>query len=171
MKVKRVERVAIAVADLDAARAFFAAVLGAEFRPVEDVADQGFRYQLMPPFCVGTAATAVGDYGTSSGDLDVPQALADDLIVHLLAADLDVAMSEKMVVDHGISQPLDILFGSCAARPVISSRTSRTPLREETMSPFSRAPSSTSATSAFAASDRMTSRDHGEPISSSGLLM
>ncbi|MBW0114763.1 3-carboxyethylcatechol 2,3-dioxygenase [Pseudonocardia sp. KRD-169] len=80
---------------------------------------QGFRYQLMPPFCVGTAATAIGDYGTSAGDLDVPRALADDLIVHLLAADLDVAMSEKMVVDHGISQPLDILFGSCTARPMI----------------------------------------------------
>lgn len=80
---------------------------------------QGFRYELMPPFCVGTAATAIGDYGTTAGDLDVPQALADDLIAHLLAADLDVAMSEKMVVDHGISQPLDILFGSSAATPVI----------------------------------------------------
>src|SRR5205823_5332268 len=45
MKVKKVERVAIAVRDLDAARAFFAGVLGAEFKPIEDVADQGFRYQ------------------------------------------------------------------------------------------------------------------------------
>ncbi|MCE0764539.1 3-carboxyethylcatechol 2,3-dioxygenase [Pseudonocardia kujensis] len=80
---------------------------------------QGFRYELMPPFCVGTAATAIGDYGTSAGDLEVPQALADDLIAHLLNADLDVAMSEKMVVDHGISQPLEILFGSSGARPVI----------------------------------------------------
>lgn len=80
---------------------------------------QGFRYELMPPFCVGMAATAIGDYNTSAGDLDVPQALADDLIAHLLAADLDVAMSEKMVVDHGISQPLESLFGSSAAKPVI----------------------------------------------------
>ncbi|WP_236792183.1 3-carboxyethylcatechol 2,3-dioxygenase [Amycolatopsis sp. GM8] len=80
---------------------------------------QGFRYELMPPFCVGTAATAVGDYGTSAGELDVPQALADELIAHLLAADLDVAMSEKMVVDHGFTQPLDILFGSSAAKPVL----------------------------------------------------
>lgn len=79
----------------------------------------GFRYERMPPFCVGTAASAIGDYGTRAGALDVPQALADDLIAHLLAADLDVAMSEKMVVDHGISQPLDILFGSSAAKPVI----------------------------------------------------
>ncbi|GAA3546779.1 3-carboxyethylcatechol 2,3-dioxygenase [Amycolatopsis ultiminotia] len=80
---------------------------------------QGFRYELMPPFCVGAAATAIGDYGTSAGDLDVPQALADDLIAHLLAADLDVAMSEKMVVDHGISQPLELLLGSSGAKPVL----------------------------------------------------
>jgi 2,3-dihydroxyphenylpropionate 1,2-dioxygenase len=80
---------------------------------------QGFRYELMPPFCVGTAATAIGDYGSSAGALDVPQAMADDLIAHLLAADLDVAMSEKMVVDHGVAQPLDILFGSSAAKPVV----------------------------------------------------
>lgn len=80
---------------------------------------QGFRYELMPPFCVGLSATAIGDYNTTPGELDVPQALADDLVVHLLAADLDVAMSEKMVVDHGISQPLENLFGSSAAKPVI----------------------------------------------------
>jgi methylmalonyl-CoA/ethylmalonyl-CoA epimerase len=49
MRVKRVERVAIAVADLDAARDFFERALGAEFHPVEEVADQGFRYQ---PFTV-----------------------------------------------------------------------------------------------------------------------
>ena len=45
MKIKRVERVAIAVEDLDAARVFFERVLGAEFLAIEDVADQGFRYQ------------------------------------------------------------------------------------------------------------------------------
>lgn len=45
MKIKRVERVAIAVIDLDAAREFFERVLGAEFLAIEDVADQGFRYQ------------------------------------------------------------------------------------------------------------------------------
>ncbi|MEJ2867280.1 3-carboxyethylcatechol 2,3-dioxygenase [Actinomycetospora sp. OC33-EN08] len=80
---------------------------------------QGFRYDLMPPFCVGTAAAAIGDYGTTAGDLDVPQALADDLIAYLLEADLDVAVSETMVVDHGVAQPLDILFGPCLATPVI----------------------------------------------------
>ncbi len=27
----------------------------------------GFFYRLMPPFCIGTAATGVGDYGTYAG--------------------------------------------------------------------------------------------------------
>jgi len=49
MKVKKVERVAIAVRDLEAAREFFERVLGARFHAVEDVKDQGFSYQ---PFTV-----------------------------------------------------------------------------------------------------------------------
>jgi len=80
---------------------------------------QGFRYELMPPFCIGAAAEAVGDYGTDTGPLDVPQNITDDLVRSVLQADLDVAMSERMMVDHGISQPLEVLLGSVAARPVI----------------------------------------------------
>ena len=49
MEIKNVERVAIAVRELEPARAFFESVLGAEFAGIEDVADQGFRYQ---PFTV-----------------------------------------------------------------------------------------------------------------------
>jgi 2,3-dihydroxyphenylpropionate 1,2-dioxygenase len=80
---------------------------------------QGFRYELMPPFCIGAAAEAVGDYGTDTGPLDVPQNITDDLVRSVLQADLDVAMSERMMVDHGVSQPLEVLLGSVAARPVI----------------------------------------------------
>jgi 2,3-dihydroxyphenylpropionate 1,2-dioxygenase len=80
---------------------------------------QGFRYELMPPFCIGAAAEAIGDYGTDTGPLDVPQNITDDLVRSVLRADLDVAMSERMMVDHGISQPLEVLLGSVAARPVI----------------------------------------------------
>ena len=49
MHIKRVDRVAIAVRDLDAARSFFEGVLGAEMQAIEDVPDQGFRYQ---PFSI-----------------------------------------------------------------------------------------------------------------------
>lgn len=80
---------------------------------------QGFRYEVMPPFCIGTAASSIGDYDTIEGELWVPQATADALIEHVLAADFDVAMSEAMKVDHGIAQPLEVLFGRSDARPVI----------------------------------------------------
>lgn len=80
---------------------------------------QGFRYDVMPPFCVGTAARSIGDYDTAAGDLPVPQQQADALIEHLFAADLDIAMSEAMIVDHGIAQPLEALFGGIGVKPVI----------------------------------------------------
>ena len=32
----------------------------------------GFFYRMMPPFCIGTKAVGVGDYGTQAGPLDVP---------------------------------------------------------------------------------------------------
>ncbi|MDR7172926.1 2,3-dihydroxyphenylpropionate 1,2-dioxygenase [Nocardia kruczakiae] len=80
---------------------------------------QGFRYDVMPPFCIGTAAESVGDYDTIACELQVPQATADALIEHVLASDLDVAVSEAMKVDHGIAQPLEVLFGRSDAKPVI----------------------------------------------------
>ncbi|WP_076784737.1 3-carboxyethylcatechol 2,3-dioxygenase [Parafrankia discariae] len=79
----------------------------------------GFFYRLMPPFCVGTAARGVGDYGTQSGELDVPAELAYGLAEAAWAADVDVAVSTGMDVDHGTVQPLAALFGDIAARPVV----------------------------------------------------
>jgi 2,3-dihydroxyphenylpropionate 1,2-dioxygenase len=80
---------------------------------------QGFHYEVMPPFCIATAATSVGDYDTRPGPLDVPQALVDELVAHVLHSDIDTAVSEAMRVDHGMVQPLEKLFGSADARPVI----------------------------------------------------
>ncbi|WP_039823076.1 3-carboxyethylcatechol 2,3-dioxygenase [Nocardia testacea] len=79
----------------------------------------GFFYKLMPPFCVGTAATAVGDYGTHAGPLRVPEARALRLAEALLDAGIDIAISAQMSVDHGTVQPLQRLFGDATARPVI----------------------------------------------------
>ena len=39
----------------------------------------GFFYNLMPPFCVGYAATSIGDYGSQAGRLDVPEDMARSL--------------------------------------------------------------------------------------------
>lgn len=79
----------------------------------------GFFYRAMPPFCIGTAARGVGDYGTYSGPLDVPADLATDCARAVLNADVDVAISAEMDVDHGTVQPLQKLFGDAAAKPVI----------------------------------------------------
>ncbi|HEX9032183.1 MAG TPA: 3-carboxyethylcatechol 2,3-dioxygenase [Streptosporangiaceae bacterium] len=79
----------------------------------------GFFYRLMPPFCIGTAAQGVGDYGTQSGDLDVPGDIALGCAEAAWAAGVDVSISTSMQVDHGTMQPLTLLFGDAAARPVI----------------------------------------------------
>lgn len=79
----------------------------------------GFFYRLMPPFCIGTAATGVGDYGTQTGALNVPGQLATDCATAVLDAGVDVSISAAMEVDHGTVQPLQVLFGDAAAVPVI----------------------------------------------------
>ena len=48
--IRRVERVALAVEDLDQAQAFFETWFGAEFRPEETIDDMGIRYR---PFRLG----------------------------------------------------------------------------------------------------------------------
>ncbi len=79
----------------------------------------GFFYKLMPPFCIGTHAQGVGDYGTQAGPLDVPEAVAVGCAKAVLSADVDIAISASMDVDHGTVQPLEKLFGDAAAVPVI----------------------------------------------------
>jgi 2,3-dihydroxyphenylpropionate 1,2-dioxygenase len=79
----------------------------------------GFFYKLMPPFCIGTEAQGVGDYGTHKGSLDVPEATAVACAKAVLSAGVDIAISANMDVDHGTVQPLEKLFGRATARPVI----------------------------------------------------
>jgi 2,3-dihydroxyphenylpropionate 1,2-dioxygenase len=79
----------------------------------------GFFYRLMPPFCIGTAATGVGDYGTHAGPLNVPADIATACAEALWQAGVDVALSSSMDVDHGTVQPLESMFGAADAVPVI----------------------------------------------------
>lgn len=79
----------------------------------------GFFYRLMPPFCIGTSASGVGDFGTQAGPLNVPEGVATDCAAAVLDADIDVAISTSMAVDHGTVQPLQTLFGDAAAVPVV----------------------------------------------------
>jgi 2,3-dihydroxyphenylpropionate 1,2-dioxygenase len=79
----------------------------------------GFFYRTMPPFCIGTAAQGVGDFGTHAGPLNVAEDVAADCARAVLESGIDVAISASMDVDHGTVQPLQKLFGDATARPVI----------------------------------------------------
>lgn len=95
-----------------------------EFRPdvvVLFVPDHfnGFFYRQLPAFCLGTTATAVGDYDSPAGELDVPTELARELAQAVLSAGIDLTVAQGMEVDHGTAQPLAGLFGALDAVPAI----------------------------------------------------
>jgi 2,3-dihydroxyphenylpropionate 1,2-dioxygenase len=79
----------------------------------------GFFYKLMPPFCIGTHAHGVGDYGTQAGPLNVPEAIAVACAKAVLSAGIDIAISASMDVDHGTVQPLQKLFDDAATPSVV----------------------------------------------------
>ncbi|MNZ94660.1 2,3-dihydroxyphenylpropionate/2,3-dihydroxicinnamic acid 1,2-dioxygenase [compost metagenome] len=74
---------------------------------------------MMPSFCIGMAAHAIGDYGTAEGPLSVPRELAEACATSVLAAGVDTAVSYRMQVDHGFAQPLEQLLGGLDRCPVI----------------------------------------------------
>lgn len=79
----------------------------------------GFFYDIMPPFCIGTSAYAIGDFGSAEGELSVPGDLAESAVEFVMDAGIDVALSHKMQVDHGFAQPLEFLLGGLDRVPVI----------------------------------------------------
>ncbi len=79
----------------------------------------GFFNELMPPFCIGTQARSVGDYLTPPGPLNVDAEAALALATWLMDEDFDVAVSRRMVVDHGFAQSLQLLWGSLQTPPVL----------------------------------------------------
>ncbi|MGD9925681.1 MAG: 3-carboxyethylcatechol 2,3-dioxygenase, partial [Pseudorhodoplanes sp.] len=72
----------------------------------------GFFYELMPTFCIGTAAVGTKDWHLESGPLRVPRELALACIRFLQSRDFDLALSHDMKVDHGITIPLFKLTGA-----------------------------------------------------------
>ena len=79
----------------------------------------GFFLKLMPAFCVGLKANAVGDIGGFAGELDVPADIATDLVHHLRNSDIDPAVSTDMTIDHAFSQTINNMLGSLNAKPTI----------------------------------------------------
>jgi 2,3-dihydroxyphenylpropionate 1,2-dioxygenase len=79
----------------------------------------GFFYELMPAFCIGTAAEGSHDWHLQSGPLRVPREIAVACVRHLQSRDFDVAISHQMKVDHGITIPLLKLTGALARYDVL----------------------------------------------------
>ena len=69
----------------------------------------GFFYKLLPMFCVGIEGRSVGDFGTAAGDLDIPADRALSCAEHVLQQGIDTAISYRMDVDHGATQPVELL--------------------------------------------------------------
>ena len=94
----------------------FAPELVIEFAPDHF---NGFFYQLMPSFCVGAAAESVGDWRTATGPLPVAGELAQQLVKAVHEGGVDVALSHRMMVDHGFTQLLESLFDAGRTPPLI----------------------------------------------------
>lgn len=79
----------------------------------------GFFYRLMPSFCIGAAADSLGDWDTPAGPLPVATDMAEALVPALHEAGVDVALSYRMEVDHGLAQGLQLMFPWDQLPPVI----------------------------------------------------
>ena len=79
----------------------------------------GFFYELMPMFCIGTAAQGSKDWHLEAGPLKVPRQTAIDCVRYLHRHDFDVALSHEMKVDHGMTIPLYKLTGALNRYPVL----------------------------------------------------
>jgi 2,3-dihydroxyphenylpropionate 1,2-dioxygenase len=79
----------------------------------------GFFYEVMPQFCIGVQATAIGDFNSPAGPLPVDGEAALALAQAALANDIDIAVSYRMQVDHGCAQALDVLTGGIDRYPVV----------------------------------------------------
>lgn len=79
----------------------------------------GFFYDVMPPFCLGVGATAIGDFSSAAGELPVPTDIAEACAHYTMKNGIDLAVSYCMQVDHGFAQPLEFLLGGLDSRPVL----------------------------------------------------
>jgi 2,3-dihydroxyphenylpropionate 1,2-dioxygenase len=79
----------------------------------------GFFYKEMPPFCLGTEAHSVGDFGCAGGQLSVDAEAAKALAQGVLNRGVDLTISARMTVDHGFAQPLEALFDGIDRVPVV----------------------------------------------------
>ena len=77
----------------------------------------GFFYDVMPPFCIGMAADAIGDFDTAAGPLDVPKALAE-----ACAEAIETMGAQALVIGGGplgqAAQSLNLRFSVPVIAPI-----------------------------------------------------
>ncbi len=78
-----------------------------------------FHYSNMPAYCVGVAAEAMADIGGTPGKIPSVSTEAIALVDYLRKAGFDPAISYKMMLDHGFSQPIARLVGAIDRYPLI----------------------------------------------------
>ncbi len=67
---------------------------------------RNFFYDVLPPFCIGVnAVEGAGDYGLPKGQLPGAAALGAGIYDYVIHHGFDPAVSMRMGVDHGITQP------------------------------------------------------------------
>ncbi|WP_144097508.1 catechol 1,2-dioxygenase [Croceicoccus sediminis] len=98
---------------LKAARPDVAIVIGSNhFR--------GFWLDLMPAFTIGVGdVISSGEHGTPAGPLPTDPVFAHALCQSLVEADVDMAFSDRLTVDHGISHAVQWVMGEEMALPIV----------------------------------------------------
>lgn len=67
---------------------------------------RNFFYDVLPPFCIGVGEIeGIGDYGLPKRSLPSAASLGAGIYQHLIEHGFDPAVSMRMGVDHGITQP------------------------------------------------------------------
>lgn len=79
----------------------------------------GFKWDMMPQFCIGLGAESTADWDIDVKKLDVRSSTAEEMVEALHGWDIDVAVSKLMHVDHGFTIPLELLFGGIDTIPII----------------------------------------------------
>lgn len=79
----------------------------------------GFHYNNMPSFCIGAAANSYGDWHTNSGALRVDEEFSLKVLDAVRRADIDLAVSFDMTVDHGFVQMWEAMWGDFNRYPII----------------------------------------------------
>jgi 2,3-dihydroxyphenylpropionate 1,2-dioxygenase len=79
----------------------------------------GFFYRAMPSFCIGTQAESGIDWDLDPGLLEVPADIALRCVEAVREDGVDVALSHRMLVDHGVTIALLRFGGRIAARPTL----------------------------------------------------